>query len=154
MKKIVYVDMDDTISDFDGEFSPVSYFAVRKMYEPGFFYNLKVIPGALSGVRGLIRLGYDVHILTQPVAESAHSYSEKVQWIGLHFPDLISKVHMTQNKGLFVGDYLVDDNEEKWKEKFEKNGGKFVRFDYRNPNMWSDIVKFFEEESKNTGVEK
>lgn len=152
MKKIVYIDMDDTIADFLAFFNalgiPCNEFEVRRMYEHGFFYNLKPMEGSLSGVRALIRLGYDVHILTQPVAESAHSYSEKAAWIARHFPELVGKVHMTQNKGLFIGHYLVDDNEKKWKEKFEANGGKFVHFDCHSDHrtVWENIVKFFERE--------
>jgi 5'(3')-deoxyribonucleotidase len=147
MKKIVYIDMDDTIADFgndpvfNGE-QPTEQ-SVSVMYEPGFFFGLKLIPGALSGVRALIRLGYDVHILTQPVAESAHSYSEKAQWIAIHFPELVSKIHMTQDKGRFLGDFLIDDNAAKWKEKFEKNGGKFIWFNHRDPDQWSKIVNYF-----------
>lgn len=157
MKKIVFIDLDDTIADFQGSAKFKDGFNVVHMYEPGFFKDLPVIPGALVAVRAIMRMGYDVHILTQPLAESAHSYSEKVQWVALHFPDLINKISMTQDKGLFKGDYLIDDNALKWKEKFEANGGKFIFF--KNPllsngpmpdmeKQWKDIVKFFEEESK------
>lgn len=148
MSKIVYVDMDDTIADFTGaileKHGVYNEYAVRSMYEPGFFYGLRPIPGSLSGVRGLIRLGYDVHILSKPLATSSHSYSEKVQWISLHFPDLIRKVHFTQDKGLFKGDYLIDDNPAEWKEKFEANGGKFVTFHHRETNYWDEILRKFE----------
>lgn len=147
--------MDDTIADFGGHPNfngeKPNEISVSCMYEPGFFMSLKPIEGSQAAVRHLMRLGYDVQILSQPVAESAHSYSEKVQWIGVHFPDLIYKVHLTQNKGLFKGDYLIDDNPSKWKEKFEANGGKFVHFMYNSGNksqlsnreMWERIVKFF-----------
>lgn len=152
MKKVIYIDMDDTIADFWGHpafkgMEPTE-FAVSAMFEPGFFENLEPIKGAHAGVRALIRLGYDVQILTQPVAESAHSYSEKVKWIGKHFPDLIFKINMTQDKGLFKGDYLIDDNWKKWKVKFERNGGKFVHFDHHRPNYWDFIVDYFIQERK------
>jgi 5'(3')-deoxyribonucleotidase len=144
MKKIVYVDMDDTIADFAGHphfmGEAPNELSVSKMYEPGFFLSLGVIPGAHEGVRALIRMGFDVQILTQPVAESPHSYLEKAQWIGKHFPDLIFKIHMTQDKGQFTGDFLVDDNEKKWKEKFEKSGGKFIWFNHKEPNYWEKVI--------------
>lgn len=160
MKKIVFIDLDDTIADFSGSpLLPDGYpFDVHAMYEPGFFLSLKVIPGALSAVREIIRMGYDVHILSQPVAESSHSYSEKVQWVGLHFPELITKINLTQYKGLFKGDYLIDDNKEKWKDKFEANGGKFVWFQYgrqypeslkKTEENWKAIAAFMREELKN-----
>lgn len=151
MSKIIYVDLDDTIANFSGHpvfaKTGVDEFTVNAMYEPGFFLSLRPVEGAVSGVRALMRLGYDVHILTQPLAESSHSYMEKVQWIGLHFPELINKVHMTQNKGLFRGDYLIDDNAKKWKEKFEANGGKFIEFNIKDPNhkaVWAEIVEYMQ----------
>lgn len=152
--KLIYVDLDDTIADFTGHeifkskkenLSPKD---VYHMYEPGFFLSLKPIQGAFSAVRALIRMGYDVHILTQPVAESAHSYLEKVQWVGKYFPELINKIHMTQDKGLFLGGYLIDDNKNKWKDKFEANGGEFIHFEYfeyRHKEMWECIIEFFKE---------
>jgi 5'(3')-deoxyribonucleotidase len=155
-KKILYIDMDDTIADFTGSSVFDSGFDVAKMYEPGFFLNLKPIDGALVAVRALIRLGFDVQILSQPVAESAHSYLEKAQWINLYFPELILKVNLTQDKGLFKGHYLVDDNLPKWQAKFEANGGKFIHFPYThkhdrtaydNRKRWEMIVNFFKEES-------
>lgn len=149
-KKIIYIDMDDTIADFCGEAcfggQKPTQLAVAAMYEQGFFLNLKVIPGAHVAVRMLIRLGYDVQILSQPVAECSHSYSEKVQWIGMHFPELINKINFAQDKGNFVGDYLIDDNAPKWKDKFEANGGTFVLFDYHAGNLedqWNKVLAYF-----------
>lgn len=145
-KKLIYVDMDDTIADFKGTEVFKDGFDVSFMFEPGFFRNLKPIAGAQVAIRQLIRLGYDVQILSQPVAESSHSYSEKIEWIGMYFPELISKINLTQDKGLFRGDYLIDDNKEKWKDRFEFNGGKFIFFDYEknHRDMWESIVTYLE----------
>lgn len=152
MLKRIYIDLDDTIADFKGSKAlvgkPFTNVGVCPMYEHGFFLDLDPVEGALSGVRTLIRMGYDVHILTQPLAESAHSYSEKAKWVGLHFPELVAKVHMTQDKGLFVGDYLIDDNANKWRQKFEANGGKFVHYGSPEFPNWEQVVKFFHEEFK------
>jgi 5'-nucleotidase len=155
--KLVFLDMDDTIADFTGSDAFKLGFDVSKMYEPGFFLQLKPVDGALVAVRQIIRMGYDVHILSQPVAESPHSYSEKIQWIGLWFPELICKVNLTQYKGHFKGDYLIDDNLPKWKDKFEANGGKFVHFQYNAPfhegrdnkYTWQAVVSFLKKELEN-----
>lgn len=154
MKKIIQLDMDDTIANFRGH--PMlpknpTQADVYHMYEVGFFRSLQVIDGALIGVRKLIRMGYDVQICSQPLAESAHSYMEKVQWIALHFPDLIHKINLTQDKGLIKGDYLIDDNPGKWKEKFEANGGKFIHFDYEKNHAenWHQITEFLKKELEN-----
>lgn len=161
-KKIVFIDMDDTIADFSGSpLLPAGYpFEVHAMYEPGFFLGLKVIPGAYSAIRRILRMGVDVQILSQPVAESAHSYSEKVQWIGMHFPELIGKVNFTQDKGMFKGNYLIDDNPTKWKAKFEANGGKFIEFPYTRKDpatmvnteeTWERVIATLEKELRYEG---
>src|ERR1700683_3837492 len=114
MSKLVFVDMDGVLADFDHaptfDHSRSVKSQVHKMYEPGFFFNLRPIAGSQVGVREIMRLGYDVHILSRPVAESAHSYTEKVHWLGVHFPELITKINFAQEKGLFRGDYLIDDD--------------------------------------------
>lgn len=151
--KTVFIDMDDTIADFgNAKVFDNSHIDDSKMYEPGFFRDLAPIDGALVAVRKLTKLGFEVHILTQPVAHSPHSYSEKVQWIGKWFSELLQTINMVQDKGLIVGDYLIDDNLKKWKAKFETNGGKFVHFPYvrgeagriSNRENWEKIVKYFE----------
>lgn len=153
-QKIIHVDMDETIADFTKAATVNGEFDHRRMYEPGFFFKLEPIDGALVAIRQLIGLGYDVQILSQPVADSYFSYSDKIRWIGCYFPELLHKVNLTQDKGLFKGDYLIDDNSFKWKEKFEANGGKFVHFLYNpgtytqisNKEQWEQIVNFFKQE--------
>lgn len=165
-KPIVLVDMDDTSADFCAHPAfkgmVVDDSTCSAMYEPGFFRSLKPVKGALRAIREIMRLGFEVQIATQPVAESAHSYSEKVKWLGLWFPELISKVNMVQDKGLLKADYLIDDRADKWRVKFEANGGQFVHFRYFPPSSalylhngspddanereWRRIVEFFKAE--------
>lgn len=139
MRKIGYIDMDDVKADFRLWFRerdlPIID-PVPEMYEVGFFRNLKPTKGAITAVEHIQGIcehfGYDLHILTQPVMNSPHSYSEKVEWVREHFPNLIGKIHMTQDKSLFArkGTFLIDDNEKKWRDGFVLNGGTFIHFDY------------------------
>ncbi len=117
MKQLIQIDMDDTSFDFGN--SRVFHgkeIDDTRMYEPGFFLDLQPIPGALCAIRKLIKMGYDVQLLTQPVANSAHSYSEKVQCVGMWLPELVDKINMVQDKGLVRGDWLIDDNANNWEE--------------------------------------
>lgn len=152
MKRKIYIDMDDTLADFQNSpaFKGMSEIDDSLMYERGFFRDLPPVPGALVAIRKLIKRGFDVQILTQPVANSAHSYSEKVQWVGMWLPELLSKINMVQDKGIIRGDFLVDDNLHKWMDKFEADGGgRFIHFDYKrtrpdlNEAAWGKIVDFF-----------
>lgn len=133
-KKILYVDMDDVIADFysaakDQDENVQEYL----MWTPGFFGKLKPTEGSQWAVAQLEKR-YDVYILSQPLAGHAESYSDKAEWINKHFPSLYNKLILTQDKGLNIGDILIDDNKLKWKEKFEKNGGTFIHFPYGGYN--------------------
>lgn len=147
---IIFLDQDCVLADFirspafpdnyDGHYNP------SEMYEKFFFENLPPVKGALSGVRELLKIkGVELHILTQPVKETHYSYSEKVAWIGKWFPELLGSVTLTQNKELMSGPgrILLDDNADKWKNKWEKHGGKFVHFNYeteKHTHEWKKIV--------------
>lgn len=158
MKKIIYIDMDDTIADFHKAAVDDGKVVESRMWNKDFFLNLEPIPGSKGAINDLSRMGYDLWILSQPLAESPESYTDKALWIQRHFPQLYNKIVLTQNKGLHVGDYLIDDNAEKWKTKFEANGGKFIHYPYHGESRnhflpeghigaWRRIVEFFKSES-------
>jgi len=149
--------MDDVIADFyKAAADSLGRVQESRMYDKHFFLNLEPVPGAKAAVHELLKMGFDIWILSQPLANLPESYIEKVEWIQRHFPQLTNKIILTQDKGLNVGDYLIDDNEKKWKQKFEQNGGKFVHFPYGgyNPNgtnspegQWRWIVEEFKNEN-------
>lgn len=152
----VFIDMDSVIADFVN--APAlngaknrGYGNYPEMYEVGFFEDLPVIPGALSTVREIIKLfGIEnTYILTQPVKETHYSYSEKAAWIAKWFPELSNNLILTQHKGLEAapGRVLIDDNAEKWKNKWEGGGGTFVWFNTAiDPRReWSQILSELQE---------
>lgn len=159
MSKIIYVDLDEVLADFSGSEALKKgnkVYGPPEMYVPDFFLDLKPVKGAHQIIYQLIQDGFDVQILTQPVANSPISYTEKAQWVLKHFPVLGGKINMSQDKGNFVGAYLIDDNT-KWKEPFEKNGGKFLHFNliYSSGYMWKDIYEMIlnhEQEKKENAL--
>jgi 5'(3')-deoxyribonucleotidase len=148
--------MDDVLADFYSATWSEEDRRIQeeKMWNKDFFMNLKPIKGSQGSVYLLGKMGFDLRILSQPLAESPESYMDKAKWVGMHFPQLYKSLILTQDKSLHIGDYLIDDNLKKWKEKFERNGGKFVHFPYggynrdyimKNPEkLWKDVVRFFE----------
>lgn len=160
MKKVktIGIDMDDCAFDFWGYARDPITGKVREhmMWDKDFFLNLKPMPGAKGAIFELEKMGFDLYIVTQPLAESPESYSDKAKCIQLHLPQLYKKIIMTQDKGLIKLDFLIDDNYAKWSEKFERSGGKFVHFPYggynygSNPELcpdpeksWRNIVELF-----------
>lgn len=151
--KPLYVDLDDVAADYykatkDSNGNVLE----QRMFDKDFFLNLEPIPGAKAAIFQLCKMGYDVWFLSQPFLPLPESYSQKAQWVQLHFPVLAHKLILTQDKGLHIGAYLIDDNADKWKTKFEKNGGEFIHFRYGGYNSyilqdpakeWSRIVEMF-----------
>lgn len=147
---IVFIDMDDTIADFIGSqrlnlvgLTPETMPYPHEMHERGFFRALKPIEGAIEAVRQLHQCPhFEIHILSKPVHLSPHSYSEKIEWIHEHLPELTQRITLTQRKELCLGDFLVDDSLE-WKDPWEKStGGTFIHFNPRKNRIsqWQSIV--------------
>jgi len=77
--------------------------------KPGFFYNLKLIPGAKESLQKLVQAGHDVFICTEP--HKGRSMDEKYQWVEDNLGDAwTKKLIITYDKTMISGDFLIDDN--------------------------------------------
>ena len=112
IKKILYIDMDDTICMYK-EYYISEYHRTLLKYpqsQVGFFLKLKPIGGAIEALNKLNEV-YDVWILTRPSYMNAHCYTEKRQWIEEHLGlEWCKKLILCPDKSLMIGDYLVDDH--------------------------------------------
>lgn len=80
------------------------------MTRPGFYAQLKPIPGAKAAIRRLREAGHSVHIVTAPYLSNSTCASDKLAWIGKHLGhDLPALTVITNDKTLVRGDILVDD---------------------------------------------
>lgn len=123
--KIIYIDMDDVLCDYQ---------AGKKLYlkkHPeiqypqsikGFFEELRPVKDGVETVKKLITSDiYDPYILTAPSTRNPLSYSEKRIWIEKYFGYSFTKnLIICSNKGLLKGDILIDDHiEGRGQENFE-----------------------------------
>lgn len=144
-RKIVYVDMDGVIVDFESatlkvtkkEFkeSGKKYSRVR-----GIYAKMKPIEGAIDAVYELMKK-YDVYILSAPSWENDTSWSDKNLWIRKYFADDLKKrLILTHYKNLNKGDYLIDDMKWNGADEFE---GEHIHFgvDKKFKN-WNDVLKY------------
>jgi len=142
---IVYLDMDGVLADFDaGIGHPYVYKSdPPEMLKKGFFRNLPVVPGAKEAVaRLLANPNVALFVATKPTTKNLNCTLEKYEWIDEHFPELLKRMFMVCDKGLLIGDLLVDDDFEEWGLKFS---GQFIHFDRKAPlSSWEDAVNEIE----------
>lgn len=137
--KIVLLDMDSVLADFNGELLsrwrrryPGRFYVpldgltefemqdnypeemrpdMRALYhEPGFFRALPPIRGALDAVLDMDRMGLAVYFCTSPLGEYTNCLLEKFQWIETHLgAPWVRRIVLAKDKTVVSGNVLVDD---------------------------------------------
>lgn len=119
-----FIDMDGTLARFHDE---VQY--LERMYEQGFFLNLKPFEEAVNGINELAKT-HDVYILSAVVeGEPPYCMDEKHRWIDKYLPAIDDEHRIFTKVGVP-------------KENFIEGGVKFddVLYDDYNKNLeeWSE----------------
>jgi 5'(3')-deoxyribonucleotidase len=148
-KKIIYIDMDDVICDYQASYQQ------KRLSEPeikypqsqcDFYRKLAPIPKAIESVNYLNQQAlFDVYILTAPSVRNPLCYTEKRLWIEDHLGlDMVNKLIISPNKGLNKGDYLIDDMVSgRGQENFE---GKLLQFGSSEYPNWEAIIGYFKQQ--------
>ena len=156
-KKILYVDMDDTICSFTSrvlEIDPSivtlspdepnykvrSNKVVKVMTDnPRMFLDLEPIEGSIEAVKRLWE-HYDVLFLSTPCWMVPESFMDKRHWIQKYFGEAAKdRLILSQRKELNLGDYLVDDRLANGAEYFM---GKHLQFGHGEYPTWVEVEKF------------
>ena len=139
---LILLDQDNVLADFEQGFLAAwqknhpeksfiacddrKYFHVKQDYpveyhhyveatyaSPGFFRNLKPIPGAIEGVQQLLAFGHEIHICTSPINRYHNCVREKYEWVEEHLGfEFTKRMILTKDKTLVRGDILIDDKPE------------------------------------------
>lgn len=117
-KKILYIDMDNTLVDFRARLRGVdpavlAQYAEREDELPGFFALIPPMPGAIDAFYELAEL-FDIYILSTAPWKNPSAWQHKVEWVHLHLgldtnSPAYKRLILTHHKHLNQGDYLVDD---------------------------------------------
>ncbi len=134
MKRVVYVDMDGVLADYDKA-------AVGKTEdqrrEKGFFEHLEPIHGAVEAFSVLCD-HYDVYLLSTAPWSNTHSLSEKRIWAEKHLGDkAFKRLILSHNKSLLRGDYLIDDRIANGVEEFQ---GEHIHFGTERFPDWKSVL--------------
>ena len=155
MKKILYIDMDGVIADFDKAMNKIApnlplgdgpdYDVRSKMVDEivtplnQFFQGLEPMEGAIEAVE-LLKDKYDVYFLSTPMSAVPHSYMGKRVWIKEKFGEWANKkLILTHRKDLCIGHILIDDRTRNGAAEFR---GKLMQFGEGKayPN-WKSVLK-------------
>ena len=94
--------------------------------QPGFFRNLKPIPGAHDTLKAFHDEGHEIVVVSS--ATVTHGPGEKFEWLTEHYPWLDRKrVIFAAEKFRVKGDFLIDDH--------SLNTGKFLQH-----NPWATTI--------------
>lgn len=127
-KKILYVDLDNTLVDLPSGIARLSAEA-REKYAgnlddaPGIFSLMDPLPGALDAYRELAG-HFDTYILSTAPWKNASAWHDKVLWVQEHLgfdegTPAWKRLILSHHKHLNRGDFLVDDRRHNGAAKFE-----------------------------------
>lgn len=155
-KKILYIDMDNTLVDFPSAFPHVEPALLEKHAEhkddiPGIFAHMQPMPGAIDAVHELASL-FDIFVLSTAPWANPTAWHDKVEWIQKHFGadedgPLFKRLILSHHKHLNRGDFLVDDRPEKnGAQWFHEHGGEVIHFGPEGTHKtWPEVVEYLKE---------
>jgi len=144
MKKILYVDMDGVIVDFESAIPKLEP-DVRKRYEqdkdeiPGIFSLMDPMPGAIKSVEFLAK-HFDLYILSTSPWNNPSAATGKVEWVRKYLPVVAYKrLILSHHKNLNKGDYIIDDRTKRGVDKFD---GEHIHFGQKGFENWGKVVEY------------
>lgn len=144
MSKIVYVDMDGVLVDFESGIKSLTeqelnFYENRLDEVPGIFSRMKPIEGAIESFQKLTN-HYNVFILSTAPWENPTALNDKLMWIKNHIGELVKKrVIFSHNKHLNMGDYLIDDRTANGAGDFK---GTHIHFGTERFPNWEAVLQF------------
>ena len=150
-KIVVYVDLDNTITDF---MSGVRSFPAEMQAKygkgengkdhsdeiPGLFSKMKEIPGAVEGFKFLAE-HFDTYILSTAPWNNPSAWCDKLKWVKEHLGEVVHKrLILSHHKDLLRGDYIIDDSTKNGVAEFQ---GTHIQFGQGEFKDWTAVVNYF-----------
>lgn len=143
-KKILYVDMDNVLVDFESALDKLDQKTKEKYGKdidnfPGLFASMKPMPGAIEAFNFLSK-HFDTYILSTAPWENPTAWIDKRNWVGIYLPESAYKrLIITHHKNLNKGEYLIDDRLKHGVPEFE---GEHIHFGEGKFKKWGDVLKY------------
>ena len=142
--KIVYVDMDGVLVDFQSGIDSLTE-EQRESFKdglddvPGIFSKMKPVEGAIEAYEELTR-HFDVYILSTAPWNNPSAWTDKLLWVKKYLGDLAHKrLILSHNKHLNDGDFLIDERTANGAGDFKGEHVKFLSEEFQN---WDDVLNY------------
>lgn len=146
--KSIFFDMDGVLVDYAGGKKLASPYELHVVSGdlariPGIFSRLDPMPGALDAVATLSK-EYTCHVLSTAPWENSSSWTDKVNWIFKYFgcgeeSPFFQRINITHDKGMFTGDYLIDDRTKHGVLNFS---GEWIEFGGSKYPDWQAVLNY------------
>ena len=150
-KKILYLDMDGVLVDFESGLARVPQEVQLEYGEhrdriPGIFSLMDPMPGALEAYEELCGL-FDTFILSTAPWENSSAWIDKLLWAKEYLGELCTKrLILTHRKDLNRGHFLVDDRPKRGHvEDFQ---GEVIHFGSERFPDWEAVLPYLREKAK------
>ena len=144
MKKIVYVDMDNVLVDFQSAFPKLSK-KVLNEYEnnkddiPGIFALMEPMPSAIESFIELTK-HFETYVLSTAPWNNSSAWSDKLLWVKKYLGEhALKRLILTHHKNLNMGDYLIDDRLKRGADSF---AGEHIHFGTEKFPDWASVMKY------------
>lgn len=148
MMKIIYVDLDGVISDFEKgrithPLSKTTPYIGRPDRLPGIYENLEPIKDAIQSVTKILQHeGFVLYFLSTPPWDNPEAWTHKRLWIEKYFGKAVRhKLILTARKDLNIGDFLIDDSKYRGQQKFV---GEWLEFGSDKFPDWSSVLNYLD----------
>lgn len=149
MKKIVYIDMDNTVVDFKSGISKLTK-EEREEYKgeednhPQIFSMMEPMPGALAAIEKLNEK-YNLYLLSTAPWSNPNAWKHKREWVGKYFGDnkeaiFWKKLILTHHKNLNLGHYLIDDRP--FHNGADNFYGELIHFGSEKYSDWDSVASY------------
>ncbi|GAA4315789.1 5'-3'-deoxyribonucleotidase [Pontixanthobacter gangjinensis] len=144
MKKIVYVDMDNVLVDFQSGIDQLDQADLEEYVDrldevPGIFGLMKPMENAIESYKQLCR-HFDVYILSTSPWENETAMLDKLKWVKKYLGQVAYKrLILSHHKNLNKGDFLIDDRTKNGADKFE---GEHIHFGQGKFQSWQDVTSY------------
>lgn len=165
-KKILYIDMDNVIVDFESGINRLPKLVLERHIKAqglneqgqprnlddihGIFALMDPMPGAIEAVTELADL-FETYVLSSSPWNNPSAWSDKLKWIRRHFgaganSPLYKRLILSHHKNLNDGQFLIDDRLVNGAQLFgQRPDSRHIHFGQPGFEDWQQVLVFLRE---------